>query len=1257
MAGNDGNIPLKLSAEVSLDTTSVARSANEYSDHFQNAFNKALTKLNLSKSQIIPMRKVANELYKTMESVGKGARFSELGGGLGAQISDMSLKISTLGRQIDKALGKGAKGNEVKIDTNVAEKKMEEMLKLIVEYNKAVSEMKPLVAEASATQATPMPKGVGSITLEESMRARGRAARANNWGMPQTPAAESQITKQADAVTDASEKATQALENLGETATNVFTANAIPTGTWQTPLNELPKVALNAITGFASGFKEGFSDAFSEVSPILHERFVQPVTDRIKNARDTIVAGATGFASGLRDGIKEGLDETGVTERVNAIKARFSELKESIQDSDFYQFHAERARMSLSAIGGVVDNIKYKFRELGDSAFVENLTTGLQSIPSKVGGALSSIPSKIKGIFTNSFAGVIPNMEAMANSVGKVTSKLQQLASVALGGVKKGLGALIGKFRQMSTAAGKSADNVSKKMKRMTIQMIKAGLGVRGLYMLFRKLRQAIKEGMDTLAQNVPEFNKVFSDFKTALNGIKGSVGTAFQPILQVVLPILTQLANALSNVLVMIAKFNAVLTGQGYIYKFTAAQQDYAKSLKGTGGAAKKATRDLMGFDEINRLSAPNEGGGGGSSGIGDYEKEMVDRASAISEFAEMVKAAWEKADFTEVGKKIGESIKSGLEQATDFFDTTGQKWAKHLSSSLSTFINGLVDVQGLGYSLGEAIGSGINVGITFLRDFWRDTNFTGIGEQIAGAINGMFDKVDWDGLGEYFGYKFNGIFDTIGGIADVTNWDNIGISLATSLNSMIQTMDLGEAVSNVSSLIVGMFQSGISFLTTTDFTAIGEELADGLAGIDWSGVLGNAGTLISKGAQGICDMVIGFVKKTDWAKTTKDILDGLKKMFENVWDDGELINKLAEGFGALLGAALEAFFNIGGWVYDNIVVPLGTALSEEFTFDPDSPWYEVGWNIIQGILKGIWDALIGIGEWIADNIVQPMIDGICEAFGIHSPSTVMMEIGGDLIEGLFEGLSGIWDAICDIFETLKENILGVFSDIASGISGIWDDIKSGVSTAWNAIKTTVVNIVSGIMRTVTNQFKNLQEGVLSIFRFIRDVAGAIWDGLCTVFTTVFETVWETLQKIFGKIAEFLQWIIDKIQEIKEWLGLEGAMTAKVQTMKMSVSGAGAGVNIEIPHLATGAVLPPNQPFLSIVGDQSRGTNVEAPLDTIKQAVAEVMNENLEGMMAGFEAVVNAINNKDTTAVISYRAVGEANRKYNREMETIRGY
>ena len=92
------------------------------------------------------------------------------------------------------------------------------------------------------------------------------------------------------------------------------------------------------------------------------------------------------------------------------------------------------------------------------------------------------------------------------------------------------------------------------------------------------------------------------------------------------------------------------------------------------------------------------------------------------------------------------------------------------------------------------------------------------------------------------------------------------------------------------------------------------------------------------------------------------------------------------------------------------------------------------------------------------------------------------------------------------------------------------------------------------------------------------------------------------------------------------------------------------------IPKLAQGAVLPPNQPFLSMVGDQKSGTNVEAPLETIKQAVAEVMMENNDLLTAGFEAVVRAIQNKDMSVRIGDKDVYEANSNYEKRLNIMRG-
>jgi hypothetical protein len=48
---------------------------------------------------------------------------------------------------------------------------------------------------------------------------------------------------------------------------------------------------------------------------------------------------------------------------------------------------------------------------------------------------------------------------------------------------------------------------------------------------------------------------------------------------------------------------------------------------------------------------------------------------------------------------------------------------------------------------------------------------------------------------------------------------------------------------------------------------------------------------------------------------------------------------------------------------------------------------------------------------------------------------------------------------------------------------------------------------------------------------------------------------------------------------------------------------------NIQIPRLADGGVIAPNNPFLAVLGDQKSGTNIEAPLSTIENAFMNVLS------------------------------------------------
>lgn len=98
-----------------------------------------------------------------------------------------------------------------------------------------------------------------------------------------------------------------------------------------------------------------------------------------------------------------------------------------------------------------------------------------------------------------------------------------------------------------------------------------------------------------------------------------------------------------------------------------------------------------------------------------------------------------------------------------------------------------------------------------------------------------------------------------------------------------------------------------------------------------------------------------------------------------------------IAEKILELLGYALGSITGALARLIGNLIAQ---GASEAYQYFEDKI-KEAGGNVVDGILLGILDALLGIGSWIVDNVFKPILDGFKNAFGIHSPSTVMQEQG----------------------------------------------------------------------------------------------------------------------------------------------------------------------------------------------------------------------------------------------------------------------
>lgn len=99
-----------------------------------------------------------------------------------------------------------------------------------------------------------------------------------------------------------------------------------------------------------------------------------------------------------------------------------------------------------------------------------------------------------------------------------------------------------------------------------------------------------------------------------------------------------------------------------------------------------------------------------------------------------------------------------------------------------------------------------------------------------------------------------------------------------------------------------------------------------------------------------------------------------------------------------------------------------------------------EIGGNMV----KGLWDGITGLASWLWDKVsgwISGIWDGICDFFGIHSPSKEMAWVG----EMLVKGLAG---SIDDNGNQAVKAAEGMAADIDGVMNGLAQDMQTALPT-----------------------------------------------------------------------------------------------------------------------------------------------------------------------------------------------------------------
>lgn len=280
-------------------------------------------------------------------------------------------------------------------------------------------------------------------------------------------------------------------------------------------------------------------------------------------------------------------------------------------------------------------------------------------------------------------------------------------------------------------------------------------------------------------------------------------------------------------------------------------------------------------------------------------------------------------------------------------------------------------------------------------------------------------------------------------------------------------------------------------------------------------------------------------------------------------------------------------------------------------------------GWNFQNQMLAiaGILAAGVGIGILIGSWI--PLL--IAMIASLLLSITTSTGHGQELINGVKETLQGFIDFFAGIFtgdtERTAKGIEGIFSGLKGIIGSVIDGIRDWLNGLldWIDKKTNgkLKPIITGIKAIVTAVFGNIKQTVGNIIDDIKTIFSGLIKFISGVFSGDFDKAWEGIKDIFkgiwNTIIDLLNGAINIIIKGINWLIKQmNKISFDVPSWVPFVGGKSIGVNIDyisenvLPRLAKGAVIPANDEFLAVLGDQTHGNNIEAPEGLIRKIVRE---------------------------------------------------
>lgn len=389
---------------------------------------------------------------------------------------------------------------------------------------------------------------------------------------------------------------------------------------------------------------------------------------------------------------------------------------------------------------------------------------------------------------------------------------------------------------------------------------------------------------------------------------------------------------------------------------------------------------------------------------------------------------------------------------------------------------------------------------------------------------------------------------------------------------------------------------------------------------------------------AQGLLTTVGNIARQLDiaWNKNAvgtaiiQAIADAFQKVLDIinrlVWDTAQwagslnfypLLNSIKNLFESM-SPLIEAIGSFLERVYTNIILPMLKFLIEN------------GLPTLLNVLASVFDFL-GEHQWIIDAIGAALLGAFVSSkisplvLGIRSAITSLI--------GVFTGAGGLSGAISMIVAAfdrfaVASNVIPIaialavaaivliithWDQLKAAMSKLMDWIKGVFSVDWNAqlgVLGEGIEVLLSTVKGIFNSIKQICSGFITFLKgaftgnidmALKGVLG-ILRGVANLVFSIFKTPVNEVIALFNAMG---QTIVKAINNL-----IDGLNHIKVPDWVPGIGGKGINLSHanfrRVPYLAQGAVIPAGNPFLAVLGDQTKGNNLEMPENLLRKIVSE---------------------------------------------------